>query len=528
MVPGTPVCNHFPLRGLTGRGPLSKGAGRFLGSLMRGYSKSFWKRRSGFGGMMSSVIALIAIFQSVPSRAAGSSMNSMEITDVSAPEAPGGGEAIRVRVRHVEGQDELLLRLAKSSSSSSRASLYRGVLRRPGPSGTLRASGDRIGDRFRVTFHGRRRGRLISMSVTSKKHSHTRQAFVPTFARFMCATSEAESVSDLSTVREVAAARRKVFTPPRVFTVSADADYEFFEQYGSDTHAEIEAIFNTTNSIYMSQIGIEVVPVQITQFSSSDQPYRSSTGSDLLSQFQNYNLESKRLQSADAYHLFTGKSLAPSGMVGLSYVGSVCQSQARFSYGLTAYYPSPIQPIIFTHELGHNLGATHTDAGIMLANLSSNPRSFSSYSINQVETYVNRYGSCLSTGSIPVDTGPGVGLSHVSLSRSGRFRAVLRAERTENKYCTIDLYGTTRKSYVSEANIGKKARKLASFPVISDGNESVRGSVKVDRTRPKRTLYLRARIECDAEKSLSSIEEISVQTRNIRSFYSSLGAAITK
>lgn len=62
--------------------------------------------------------------------------------------------------------------------------------------------------------------------------------------------------------------------------------------------------------------------------------------------------------------LFTGKDLA-GNTVGMAYVGSVCNAPG-YSYGVVQSHPSAVE--ITAHEIGHALGASHSDThggGIM-------------------------------------------------------------------------------------------------------------------------------------------------------------------
>ncbi len=91
------------------------------------------------------------------------------------------------------------------------------------------------------------------------------------------------------------------------------------------------------------------------------------------------------------------------GYSGFAWLDVVC-SNPELSYSLTstARYDNWI---IVAHELGHNLSAEHTDQNpvqpscadtIMMGNTYPiNATEFCPYSVNQITTFVNTYGSCL-------------------------------------------------------------------------------------------------------------------------------------
>ena len=439
-------------------------------------------------------------------------------------------DTLRITISHLEGRDDILLhrvipvRLPAvkfdeiKSGMSPEITLYRGRLRREGRDGVRRAAADIRNGVLRVSFHGRRRGRFIQ--VTQRKPlGAARASFVPSFAVLPCG-STAASVIDSHSAHVPAS---MAASASLLLDVGIDADYEFFSEFGQDTASEVSSILNIVNGIYINQLGMEVALRDLNIYTSANQPYTTSAATELLQQFQSYNLTSPHLESSDVYHLLTGKSIQPQGMVGLSYVGSVCQNQGQYSFGFSSYYPGPIQPIIVAHEIGHSVGATHnTSTGIMIPNLSSNPRSFSPESIAEIENYVTAYGGCLHREVVSVK------FARFSWSSKGRLRALLQADGPLSGTCRVSIYGSTRRSYLSEGVISGKARRLYTASVTVSEPEK-RVSAAVPRSGGSvRTIYFRARIGCESQSGVSEIVSARVRTKTTRRFYEALKAALDR
>lgn len=430
-----------------------------------------------------------------------------------------------VIVRHLEGIDEIDLYKVEPSRPAvctvnngqivecPKIALYRGKLKREGRNGPVRASADIRGNKLRVTFHGRRRGRLIQVSGTASAFSAAHAGFVPSFAVWRCGAASADEASLAEATGSVRAAAAS--SSSRVFSVSALADYEWYQIYGGETFAEIQSIINTVNSIYFNQLNIEVQLADVKGFTSAEG--WSSTGENLLQTFRDYNNQQSALQAADAYHLFTGKTIDPQGMVGLSYVGVVCQQNDTYSYGFTAYYPLPVQPIITTHELAHNLGATHTTAGIMLASLNSNPRTFSEFSVAQIEAYIGAHGTCLGALSLPTAK-----IDSLSCSTQGRFKASVRAGGGISDSCTLSVYASTKQSNLKSSVVETRPAKIAAFSVTTSSLRKRINKVSRPDTKRARKVYFRAVTRCGTLTGVSTIKSVNVQSRSMRKFYAAI------
>ena len=84
-------------------------------------------------------------------------------------------------------------------------------------------------------------------------------------------------------------------------------------------------------------------------------------GQGLLNDLRSYWGSTNRHLPGVSVHLFTGTAFHD-GPIGCSGIGSLCRGVA---YGVNSmiYHSDPnYQAVLYAHELGHNLGATHTNA----------------------------------------------------------------------------------------------------------------------------------------------------------------------
>ena len=204
----------------------------------------------------------------------------------------------------------------------------------------------------------------------------------------------------------------------KVITIATDADPEWVQRYGDNSHAVITSFLNTAEALYDAQFGIRFRLVAQHSYRSNS-PYTSNDVGALLAQFvTNLDNATNFGFTRDTYrdevklnHLFTGKDL-DGGIVGMAYIGVACSSPA-LSYGVTQYYGDLLTPLIFAHELGHNLGAYHDTSdksGLMYPNVSgSGPDHFSSTSVSQISAHVSANSGCftseqVTTSELPVIT----------------------------------------------------------------------------------------------------------------------------
>ena len=88
----------------------------------------------------------------------------------------------------------------------------------------------------------------------------------------------------------------------------------------------------------------------------------SSNASSLLNGWLNFGNNNSWLQKGDANILFTGKSLH-NNVAGVAYLRAIC---TWYAYGVVEHtWNSQSADIITAHEIGHILGANHSNGGFM-------------------------------------------------------------------------------------------------------------------------------------------------------------------
>jgi hypothetical protein len=160
---------------------------------------------------------------------------------------------------------------------------------------------------------------------------------------------------------------------------------------------------NATEAIFLRDFGIRFQFVK--QHTYADwSPYSSSRAEFLLSQFSNNARNPTTLAdtpeqyyaNVDLKHLFTGKNLEGS-TVGIAYIGTACAFPARaFGISQALQYDGTIG--VFTHELGHNFGASHDSQNqgtIMYPSLGAVPPTrFSQLSLTQIQNHIAANSAC--------------------------------------------------------------------------------------------------------------------------------------
>jgi hypothetical protein len=121
-----------------------------------------------------------------------------------------------------------------------------------------------------------------------------------------------------------------------------------------------------------------------------------------------------------------------SSVIGLAYVGVVCQSSDAFSFGLTAgdgLVSDSLKYLITAHEIGHNFNAEHVTGASVMSSTFSGATTFSSGSISTITDYVNNNAQCLEDAEPSV--APDLALSTVKFTTSNR-RVRLTGQITNN------------------------------------------------------------------------------------------------
>ncbi|MBA3600190.1 MAG: FG-GAP repeat protein [Acidobacteria bacterium] len=191
----------------------------------------------------------------------------------------------------------------------------------------------------------------------------------------------------------------------KVIELATEADFEYVTLLGGASAAnnEILGILNMAEGVFRTELNLTINVTYQNTWSTPDSFLGVNTET-LLFSFRNYWNANRPLAQypRDAAHLFTGKAYALSQ--GYALIGTACRNSAE-AYGLSGMVNwAPGKFLLTTHELAHNVGATHVDASqncgnsLMNATLSGGtPLSFCAASRTEVTNFVALNGSCLSS-----------------------------------------------------------------------------------------------------------------------------------
>ena len=187
----------------------------------------------------------------------------------------------------------------------------------------------------------------------------------------------------------------------RVLEIATEADFEYVNALGgvNQANSEILSILNMAEGVYETELRL-TIRVVYQHFWTTPDPFGGVNAPTLMTSFQNYWNANNTQISRDTAHLFTGKSYSLSQ--GYALISVICFKPLE-SYALSGYVNFiPGNFLVTAHEIGHNLGANHAEAGqscgntLMNAQLSFNtPLSFCPFSRTEINNYVELRGTCL-------------------------------------------------------------------------------------------------------------------------------------
>jgi putative transposon-encoded protein len=190
--------------------------------------------------------------------------------------------------------------------------------------------------------------------------------------------------------------------------IATEADFDFVNTTNNDANAanaKILSILNMVEGVYENELNLTVSVVFQHTWSTPDS-YNGTNADSLLRSFQTYwNTNYPASQyPRDTAHLFTYKPNVRAQ--GYAFLGVICNNPS-FAYGLSGRVdPSwgweEANFLVTTHEIGHNLGANHSDTmpncgnSLMQAQLNSSTQlSFCTASRTEVGNFVSANGTCL-------------------------------------------------------------------------------------------------------------------------------------
>ena len=172
----------------------------------------------------------------------------------------------------------------------------------------------------------------------------------------------AETLEDVS---DGVAADDRAAGPDNCVNMYMEADYTIFQNKGSVANATayITGFFSQTSLLYANE-SVNMVLNELLVWDVAD-PYTGPSSSNYLTQFRNYQNGN---YNGDLAHLvgFTGGG-------GIAYVDVLCNNYYGVGYsGINTTYsnvPTYSWTVeVVTHEIGHNLGSSHTHACVWNGN----------------------------------------------------------------------------------------------------------------------------------------------------------------
>lgn len=150
-----------------------------------------------------------------------------------------------------------------------------------------------------------------------------------------------------------------------IVKISNVASYNLFKQHNYDTVAclyEIRDVFNLSDAVYARDIKIRLKIA--SEFISLDSTSLMCTSSNTSERLNSLKSNKKKFEGAiepDIIHLFNESYIPTDNAVGIAVLNGVCSNNnisCSEGYSSTINYWSKV----FSHEIGHNLGANHSDA----------------------------------------------------------------------------------------------------------------------------------------------------------------------
>jgi hypothetical protein len=211
--------------------------------------------------------------------------------------------------------------------------------------------------------------------------------------------------SELDTleIKAIEGVNKSSSTGCKIIEIITEADYEFYQIRGYSTTAansSIVSVLNQVEGVYNSYFNIQLMITHQNVWTSSNDPYTSSTSSTIISEVKSQ--WDPNTLGRDVVYLFTGKSNTSSRGRARA-IGDICKSSnVRGTYAFTASgYAYINEGITTTHEIGHlfnaiHLGNTCTTLMCTLSSLNDyRTYTFASSTISRINSWISSNGSCL-------------------------------------------------------------------------------------------------------------------------------------
>lgn len=178
--------------------------------------------------------------------------------------------------------------------------------------------------------------------------------------------------------------------------LAVEADPEWLAVYGSTADSTISSLVHRANVFYQRDLGL-TLNLKSKMLRKAPSPYGTflTRAELLLFTYAGVSLFTPGVVNQDVGVLLTGRDLDDK-TIGVAFTGVLCR-MPFLSRGIVQHVNDAVDHVIFAHEIGHILGAEHTEEGIMTTSLGAPaPDRFGKASQLQIETYLNKNGGCLS------------------------------------------------------------------------------------------------------------------------------------
>lgn len=138
------------------------------------------------------------------------------------------------------------------------------------------------------------------------------------------------------------------------------ADYEYYQEHGANSSADMQNIINQIDGIYQAELGITLHVAATVVYTTPADPFTSTIDPvTLLQEFSGYKSNAaSTIRNADLAHLFTNRDLQGS-VIGVAWLGTLCNT--TYGTGLSQDFINENKSLVLltAHEIGHNLAAPH-------------------------------------------------------------------------------------------------------------------------------------------------------------------------